>query len=278
MGKHLYLETIGGISGDMMLGLLIDLGASLDNIQKTLQSLEDIPALSIKKTYEKRHQIGGVKISIQPQLLPQKSKNYLQISQLLKESICNQRVLKLALSIFQKLAEAEAKVHQCNVNDVHFHEVGAWDSIADIVGVAVALDELNIDQITVSAISVGKGFVNTDHGTMPIPAPATLELLCGFEIVHDDLKFERVTPTGAAILAALANPLLANQKMIVSHVGIGIGTKDPEQVPNILRGSLCQLNNDNLIENLECAETNIDDSLPEWLGYAQEKLLEAVSL
>ena len=278
MAKHLHLEPIGGISGDMMLGLLIDLGASLGNIQDTLQSIEGIPLLSIQKTDEKRHHIGGVKISIQPQNFPQTSKNYYQIDQLLQQSICNERVLKLALSIFQKLAAAEAKVHQCHINDVHFHEVGAWDSIADIVGVAVALDELDIHQITVSAIPVGIGFVDTAHGNMPIPAPATLELLCGFEIVHDHLPFERVTPTGAAILAAMAKPLSANQKITVSRVGIGIGTKDPEQVPNILRGSLCNfLGKEHLetVEELECAEANIDDSLPEWLGYTQEKLLEA---
>ncbi len=277
MAKNLHLEPIGGISGDMMLGLLVDLGASLDKIQETLQSIEEIPKLLVQKTYEKRHQIGGVKISIQPQTLPQESKNYLQITQLLQSSIQNKRALKLALAIFQQLAEAEAKVHQCNINNVHFHEVGAWDSIADIVGVAIALDELDISQITVSAIPVGTGFVQTAHGTMPIPAPATLELLCGLEIVYDDLAFERVTPTGAAILKALATPLQANQKMTPSRIGIGLGTKNPDAVPNILRGSLCHHFEQNLgkLEWLECAEINIDDSLPEWLGYTQERLLEA---
>ncbi len=191
----------------------------------------------------------------------------------------------LALAIFAKLAEAEGRVHGVPAGEVTFHEVGAWDSIADVVCTAVALDHLAPDAILCSAVPVGAGTVRTAHGRMPVPAPATLLLLEGFPIVQGGPAYERTTPTGAAILAALAKPAPEPFAYVPERVGVGIGTYDGPEVPNLLRAIMGSADFPGAAadtppgtgtgggrEWIECAEANLDDANPEWIGYLMERL------
>ena len=268
----------------MVVGGLLDLGVPFSVVE---QGLNQIKGLHVRLSHQKtkRHHISGIRFLVEnSQQGSQGHRSYQEIKQLIGDSSLSSPVIELSLKIFEQLAIAEGKVHQTAPEAIHFHEVGAWDSIADIVGVALCLDYLQITDIYVSPIPTGTGFVKTDHGTMPIPAPATLELLKGFEIIQDALPFERTTPTGAAILAALAQPQPVPFHYIVDRVGIGTGTQERSEVPNILRCILGLKSHfqaaarEPQIELIECSETNIDDSTPEWLGYVQERLLEAGAL
>jgi len=177
------------------------------------------------------------------------------------------------------LAEAEARVHGVLLEEVHFHEVGALDSIIDIVGTAICLDYLGVEAIHASALPLGNGFVNTAHGRLPVPAPATAELLRGMPL-HDDCgPGERVTPTGAAILAALCAGFGKQPQMLLDRIGCGAGSKDFDDCPNVLRAFLGRVVAvDRPADQVIVAEANIDDSSAEVLGYTMERLLEAGAL
>ena len=262
----------------MAVGGLLDLGVPFDLLQDGLQQLAGFP-IHISHQKNQKHHIAGTQFWVENKE-PHPHRSYEKIRQLLQASPLALPVKEKAEQIFYQLAVAEGKIHNQPPEAIEFHEVGAWDSIADIVCVALCLDYLQVDAIYASSIPTGTGFVQTAHGTMPIPAPATLELLKGFELIQDTLPFERVTPTGAAILAALAKPQPAAFHYTLAQVGIGIGTQECREVPNILRCILgCQeAPQDTELEWLECSETNIDDSTAECLGYVQQQLLAAGAL
>ena len=212
---------------------------------------------------------------------------YRVIRDLLSQAGLPQGAAAIAQRIFQRLAEAEGAVHGVSPDEVEFHEVGAWDSIADVVCTALALDRLAPDKVYCSVVPLGCGMVKTAHGTMPVPAPATLELLRGFPVEQGAPAFERTTPTGAAILAAVAIPAPPAFRFVPERVGIGIGTADPPEVPNLLRAVWAteETNADAGValppattERIECAEVNLDDANPEWIGYLMERLLDAGAL
>lgn len=196
---------------------------------------------------------------------------------MIAESSLAEPVKELAQRIFLALAEAEAHAHQVAVDDVTFHEVGAVDSIVDIVGTAIGLDWLRVDKIYCSAVPLGGGFVDTAHGRLPVPAPATALLLKGLAVHGRCGDGERVTPTGAAILAALAEPLPCMPVMNIEAIGHGAGSKDFEDCPNILRGFLGDVDEQGTDRVLELS-CNLDDVTPEVLGYAMERLFEAGAL
>jgi uncharacterized protein (TIGR00299 family) protein len=178
-----------------------------------------------------------------------------------------------AQAIFRRLAEAEALVHGVAVEDVHFHEVGSVDSIVDIVGTAICLEYLQVEQIHASALPLGSGFVETAHGRLPVPAPATAELLKGLPVHGDCGRGERVTPTGAAIVAALANEFGKQPAMVLEKTGYGAGGKDFPDCPNILRAFLgTSVEKTDHDDEVIVVEANIDDSTPETVGYAMERL------
>lgn len=176
--------------------------------------------------------------------------------------------------MFQKVAEAEAKVHGKSLYEVHFHEVGAVDSIVDIVGAAICLDYLNVDKIMCSTVELGGGFVKCAHGIIPVPAPATVEILKGVPVKSGAVLYETTTPTGAAILAANVSEFTDNKEFTIKQIGYGIGNRDTE-IPNVLRVFLAtQKNSDSYkVDNKYIIECNIDDMNPEFYGYIMEKLL-----
>ncbi len=284
MKKILYIDAVGGIAGDMLVGGLLDLGVPFSIMEEGLGLLK-IPHLEFSFSKEQRHHIAGVRFFVKNSAAgeDQQTRSFENIEQLLQTSELSAAVKKRALKIFEKLAIAEGKIHQVAPEKVHFHEVGAWDSIADIVGVALCLDYLQINDIFVSPVPTGTGFVGTEHGQMPIPAPATLLLLEGFEIIHDSVPFERTTPTGAAVLAALAQPHATPFQYTVDRVGVGIGTQKRLEIPNITRCILGYQNDEQVSQTVdiglvECSETNVDDCTPECLGFVHERLLDAGAL
>src|SRR3954462_6651736 len=227
-----YLDCASGISGDMTLGALVDAGADLAAIQSGIDSL-GLPSCRLLRSEVKKQGFRGTQITVEHE--PEHKHRHLHhITAMIDGSSLGERQKTLAKRIFQKLAEAEAKVHGSTIEKVHFHEVGAVDSIADIVGAAIGVELLGIERIDCSPIPTGHGFVEIAHGRCSIPAPATGELLRGIPIASFDVEGELTTPTGAAIVAALATNFGPLPAMTIDRIGYGAGQKDFQQ-PNILR-------------------------------------------
>jgi hypothetical protein len=187
-------------------------------------------------------------------------------------------VKKRALSIFHRIAEAEGKIHGQPVEEVHFHEVGALDSICDIVGVCLALDLLAVEAIHCSPINVGSGTVNTEHGVLPVPAPATAALLKDKPVYARGPALELTTPTGAAVVAALARDFGAMPPMCIQSIGYGAGDRDFKEHANVVRVLIGQASGASEITTVTVLEANIDDASPQLIGYAMERMFEAGAL
>ncbi len=275
----LYLDCYAGISGDMTVGALLDLGVPLQYLQTGLAKLGLPPGsyeLSTSKT-ERRH-IPALKFDVVVHD-HHTHRHYASIDGMIAGSALTGPVKTRARAIFRRLAEAEAKVHGVTIEDVHFHEVGAVDSIVDIVGTAICLDFLEVEEIFASALPLGSGFVETALGRLPVPAPATAERLRGLPVHGGCGAGERVTPTGAAIVAELAAGFGAQPEMLLDKIGCGAGGKDFPDCPNILRAFLGRsAGKDAATDEVIVAEANIDDSTPELLGYAMERLFEEGAL
>jgi uncharacterized protein (TIGR00299 family) protein len=270
--KTLYLDCQAGISGDMAVAALLDLGVPLAHLESELGKLPlppDSYDLSINPV--KRHGISALKFDVAVHD-HHTHRHYSDIVAILDTSALSGRVKELSSRIFRCLAEAEAKVHGVAVEEVHFHEVGAIDSIVDIVAAAICLDYLDIESITASSLPLCSGFVESDHGLLPLPAPATAELLKGLPIHGNIGPGERVTPTGAAIVASLAESSGAAPDMKIGKIGYGAGGKDFPDIPNILRAFIGTAGAGSGCERMVVIEANIDDSTPEVLGYAMERL------
>ncbi|MBI5483009.1 MAG: nickel pincer cofactor biosynthesis protein LarC [Deltaproteobacteria bacterium] len=275
----LYLDCYAGISGDMTVAALLDLGVPLEHLRTELLKLELPPgSFEISANKTERHHMTALKfdVAVHDQ---HTHRHYADIDSMIAGSGLAEPVKVTARSVFRRLAEAEAKVHGVAVEDVHFHEVGAVDSIVDIVGTAICMEYLQVDQIHVSALPLGSGFVETAHGRLPVPAPATAELMKGLPLHGECGPGERVTPTGAAIVAALSDGVGMQPAMLLEKVGSGAGGKDFPDCPNILRAFLGKrAEKVDSADEVVIIETNIDDSTPEILGYAMERLLEAGAL
>lgn len=275
----LYLDCHAGISGDMTVGALLDLGVPLEHLRTEMGKL-GLPTgsyeLSTSRT--ERHHVAALKFDVAVND-HHTHRHYSGIDTMISESLLPDAVKERARRIFRRLAEAEALVHGVAVAEVHFHEVGAVDSIVDIVGTAICLEHLQVEKIHASALPLGGGFVETAHGRLPVPAPATAELLRGLPVHGDCGPGERVTPTGAAIVAALAGGSGKQPAMVLEKTGCGAGGKDFPDCPNILRAFLGRSagNNDHA-DDVIVVEANIDDSTPEVLGYAMERLFEEGAL
>ncbi|MRR55863.1 MAG: nickel pincer cofactor biosynthesis protein LarC [Deltaproteobacteria bacterium] len=276
--KILYFDCYAGISGDMTVGALLDLGVPLSFLKEELAHLPIPPAdyaLSAEETF--RRSIRATKFGVQV-IKDQPHRHYSDIAGMIEGSALTDEVKLKAGRIFRRLAEAEAKVHGVELSRVHFHEVGALDSIIDIVGTALCLQYLGIEELYASALPLGSGYVETAHGRLPVPAPATAELLRGLP-VHAELGAgERVTPTGAAILAALCSGFGAPPPFTVTEVGSGAGDRDFPDTPNILRIMLGEKTASLPGDEIRVMESHIDDMNPEILGFLMERLLAAGAL
>jgi uncharacterized protein (TIGR00299 family) protein len=277
-----YLDCASGISGDMTLGALFDAGAPLEAIQHGIDSL-GLPSCRLVAKEVKKQGFRATQIAVEHE--PEHKHRHLHhITAMIDGSTLSDRAKNLAKRIFQKLAEAEAKVHGTTVEKVHFHEVGAVDSIADIVGSAIGFDLLGIDRVVCSPVPTGHGFVEIAHGRCSIPAPATGELLRGIPLAALNVEGELTTPTGAAIVAALADEFGLLPAMTVERIGYGAGQKDFPQ-PNILRLLVGEAGAKPKaaeygprVEAIVVLETNLDNASGESIGHAVEQLWAAGAL
>jgi hypothetical protein len=271
--RILYFDCYAGIAGDMTVAALLELGVPLKLVRERL-ALLGLPPSTYELTAAKvaRKGITATRFDVKT-AHEHIHRHYSDIAAMIDRSGLPAGAREKAQRIFLRLAEAEAKVHGVDIDEVHFHEVGAVDSIIDIVGTAICLDYLGIDAVHASTLPYGSGFVQTAHGRLPVPAPATAELLRGMPVHFESGPGERVTPTGAAILAALADVFGPPPAMRVEAVGCGAGTKDFDDCPNILRVILGETEGSFLKDEILVLETHIDDMNPEILGFLMEKLL-----
>ena len=231
--RILYFDCPTGISGDMCVASLIDLGVSVEKLKKELKKLK-LSGYEITVTRENRGAINGIRFKVRSsETHPHRT--FKDIKNLIERSGLKKDVKELSIRIFTNLAKAEGKVHGISPLKVMFHEVGAIDSIVDIVGVSIALRELDIDEVRASAIPTGSGFVNTMHGRLSVPAPATIEVLKGVPIVPSPIEMELTTPTGAVILKTVSKGFGKMPAMTIKNIGYGLGGKDFKEMPNALR-------------------------------------------
>lgn len=276
MERVAYFDCNSGISGDMILGALIDCGADFDYIKKELSKLN----LDFKISHQRvrKGAISAIKVIIKDSG-SHPLRNLKTIKKLIEKTSLPEEVKEKSLSIFTRLAEAEASVHQVDIDNVHFHEIGAVDTIVDIVGSLLGLKSLKVERIFSSPLPLGKGEVETSHGKIPIPAPATIKLLEGCKVYGKDIQEELVTPTGAVLITSLAEDFIDFPAMQTLKVGYGAGTKELP-IPNALRlvvGELEKKEKKNEPPTF-LISANIDDSTPEVMGFLFERLLEMGAL
>jgi uncharacterized protein (TIGR00299 family) protein len=278
--KIAHFDCFSGISGDMTLGALIGVGVPVETIKSGLDSLQLSITLEVEETL--RGCFAATYVTIKaPDEQPQRFLN--DIREIIERGSLTEKAKALASSIFQRIGEAEAAAHGIEIDKVHFHEVGAIDSIADIIGSAIGLDWLGIDEFTSRPVPTGFGTVNAAHGLMPIPTPATAALLRGVPLAPSSIKSELTTPTGAAILTTVVSRWLDAPVMRIEKIGHGAGTKDFAEQPNILRlfigtttdSSKRGSSEDYASDHIWSLETNLDDIPGEIIGYCFEQLLAA---
>ncbi len=270
-----YLDAFSGISGDMLVGALADAGADRKTIIDAIASLETGAVVSF--TQVKRCGIGATKFHVDVQET-QAHRHLSHIVKMIEKAGLPARAKRDAVAIFRKLGEAEAQVHQVPIEKVHFHEVGAADSIADIVGTAVALDLLEVSTVVCSPLNVGSGTVKTEHGILPVPAPATALLLVNAPVYSRGPALELTTPTGAAVAATLAQFFGVLPPMRLARTGYGAGGHDFTEHANVLRVLLGETTSAGEALTVAVVEANIDDLNPQVLAYATGRLLDLGAL
>jgi uncharacterized protein (TIGR00299 family) protein len=273
--KICYLDAFSGISGDMTVGALIDAGAESKALVRALEDLGTGAKFEVEKT--KRRGIAASKFRVVGGDATG-HRHLKHILEIIEKSGISARAKRNSSAVFQRLGEAEAKVHDVSIDKVHFHEVGAVDSICDIVGACVGFDLLDIGAVYSSAVNVGSGTVKTEHGVLPVPAPATAELLAGKPIYARGPSLELTTPTGAAIATTLAAEFGALPPMRMTASGYGAGDYDFPEHANVLRVLIGETSGAAESTTVTVLEANIDDSSPQVLGYAMERLLESGAL
>lgn len=285
--KILYFDCLSGISGDMTLGALLDLGLDIDAFKAELSKLGLDHEFKLNTAKVTRNGICAMDVDV---VLThthhehdhhhdhEHPRNLRDINAIIDASGLSNSVKANAKQIFLQVAKAEATVHYKDINQVHFHEVGATDSIVDIVGVSIAIDMLRPDRILSSPLYEGTGFVKCEHGIMPVPAPATAEIMknAAIPFIITDEQGEMVTPTGAAIIAALAQGFGAPEGRILTAIGYGCGKRQFKR-PNLLRAMLIETG-DGAKNEVCIMQANVDDQTPEALAFALERIFEAGAL
>jgi len=272
-----HFDCFSGISGDMTLAALFDLGVPTEPVYAGIASL----GLNVRIVAERVNKGGFAATQIYVHAPEEDEHRHLpDIEAIIARGTLTEKQRELALKIFRRLADAEAKAHGMSIDEVHFHEVGALDSIADIVGSAIALDLLGVDRFTSSPVAVGSGTIKCAHGMMPVPTPATAELLKGVPLRPAPIKTELTTPTGAAILTSIVSEWLDTPPMTIEKIGHGAGSKDFLEQPNLLRIFLGRAEPRERPESdtIYILETNLDDVPGEVVGYCFEQLFAAGAL
>ena len=282
--KIVYFDCFSGISGDMILGAFVDAGLDINLLKGQLAQLH-LHSYEISAERVKRAGISGTKVHV---IITQKDAhsqaahhhhnshlNLSGIKAIIEKSNLHQGIKDDSIRIFQRLAEVEAKVHNTSPEKVHFHEVGAIDSIVDIVGSVIAIKHLGIEKIYFSPIPTGYGYTTCEHGTFPVPAPATAELLKTHLLKSVNIEKELTTPTGAAIITTLGEGLRTAPEMRLQQIGYGAGSSDNPDVPNLLRILIGEAVTDTASDDMWIVETNIDNMSGEILGYVMDKLFKA---
>src|ERR1700676_1761362 len=271
-----YLDAFSGISGDMTVGALLDAGAPAGALIDALKSLDTGAEFEVEKA--RRGGVTASKFRVITRAEGHGHRHLKHILGMIDKAPLSDRVKQNASNVFRRLGDAEARVHGVPVEKVHFHEVGAVDSIADIVGACVALDLLDISEVHASAINVGSGTVQTEHGLLPVPAPATATLLTGKPVYSRGPEVELTTPTGAALAVTLASSFGPLPAMRILQIGHGAGDRDFKEHANVLRVLIGERTDAPEATLVSVIEANIDDSSPQVLGYALEKLLDQGAL
>ena len=265
-----YFDAFSGLSGDMIVGAMLDAGADFDALKSVVDALQ----LKGCKLSTRRKTVSGIEaLKFEVEVLePQPERHFSAIRGIIEGAPIAFKVARDALRVFELLAEAEAKVHHTTPEEVHFHEVGAVDSIVDIVAASWGFDQLKLSEVLVSALPMGTGFARSRHGIIPVPAPATAELLAGFPTRLNDGAAEMVTPTGAAVLKAFARPAAGPLQFQIERIGYGAGSKDFADRPNVLR--LILGHQGGILEADELFEiaANIDDLNPQVYDHVCERL------
>ena len=309
--RTLHLDVFSGIAGNMFLGALLDLGLPRKRLEEGLSGLGVEFALRVRRVQRGALAARYVDVRVPGAVARRKAhlhdhatgspprggkthshgpgahshgpgahthgRSYKQIAALLRKARLDHQVRQRALAIFELLARAEAKVHGVSLEKVHFHEVGAVDAIVDVSGAALGLSLLGIERVTASPVALGGGQVHTAHGLLPLPAPATLELLRGVPTVPAHVEWETVTPTGAAILKQVVESFGALPAMTIERVGLGAGNDREGPMPNVLRAVLGRTSAAGA-DRVVLLETNLDDLVPEHFDYLMERLFEAGAL
>lgn len=267
-----YIEPIFGLSGDMLLSAFLDLGLPLSHLQNELEKVVPSP-FTISTEIKVEQGVKATKLSLVIEKTA-KLRNFSEIKDILSSSGLSENVIKRSVSAFDRLAQVEAKIHNIDKEFVHFHELGAVDTIIDIVGFFIALDFFSIDNIYVSKIPIGTGFIDTQHGKMPVPAFATLELLKDFPLFGVDIVGENVTPTGAVLLNSIAE-FSFFPDMLVDKIGYGCGNFSFGKYRNLLRLTIGKEGSSCLKDQVFIAEFNVDDMSQELLGNFMQKIFES---
>ena len=271
--KIAYIDCFSGISGDMFLGALIDLGLPRKLLKQELAALPLGTSYKMVITSEQRMNITGRRVKITVPRQKHHHRNLAEIKRIITKSHLSKDVKGLSIDVFQRLAAAEAKIHHKKPSEVHFHEVGAIDSIIDIVGTSIGIEYLKFDEVYASPIPLSSGFTTCQHGVLPLPAPATIELLKGVPVYGTSINNELVTPTGAALITTIAKHYQSIPPMKIMKTGYGVGSTQLKDRPNLLRIIVGEQSNLD-VDQVLVMEANIDDMVPEIYEYLMEQLFK----
>jgi pyridinium-3,5-bisthiocarboxylic acid mononucleotide nickel chelatase len=258
--RVLYLDCVGGAAGDMLLGALLDAGAELELVRRGLEGL-GVAGLALDVEPAVRHGITATHVTVRADA-DQPHRRWRSIREQIEGAGLPPRARAIAQEAFRRLAHAEGRIHAVDPEEVHFHEVGAVDAIGEVCGVALAVDSLGIERVVCSPLPVGRGLVDAAHGRLPLPAPATLALLEGAPVHGVEVELELVTPTGAALVAALADAYGTLPAMTLAATGYGAGTRDLAALPNVVR-AIVGVAAGAPAHAVSLIEANLDDLLPE---------------
>ncbi|WP_028320289.1 nickel pincer cofactor biosynthesis protein LarC [Desulfatiglans anilini] len=275
--KTAYFDCYAGVSGDMFIGSLLDAGLPFEELQAALETLP-LEGYRLAMREERRQGIRGTRFLVEMLQHEHAHRRLGDVRRIIHSSALSDWAKGAAEAVFEILARAEGKVHGLSPDAVTFHEVGAVDSIVDIVGGVFGVESLGIESIQASPLPLGRGFTSSAHGRLPLPAPATLEILAGLEVRDAGTETETVTPTGAALLKALASSWGPMPAMRIQRIGYGAGSRDLPDRPNCLRVLIGDAAVAGDAETVLMLETNLDDASPEFMGYMMERLFGAGAL